>query len=355
MSYQISNLLLNSFEKSAQEESLRHAGDRTIEYTRKMKLFGYVTCAPLLGVLLYFGLTVPPADRLPAISGLGSLFLMMLAFAMEVGLARITYEDRGIRTQSAWRFSRFIPFSDIKSCNYSFSARWYQIRTQHYGTIHISIYMRGIPDLLRILPCLHPGYPPVNKYGEALGNPNSLQILPPTIIIVPAKRSGAKVVAAVLVILGLGSFVGWALYPMPERSQFTELQGQVAEMSTEPVGKRDVLLKLRLADTPALLTWSSDRAKDASLNGLFKEIRRGDQVSVLIAKSDLANASKIQAPVDAPIRFIGLRTQQKEYLSFESHLLWHRETQYTFMLAGITFLVIATSLFFGGQKKAEVA
>ncbi len=349
MSYQISNLLLNSFEKSAQEESLRHAGDRTIEYTRKMKMFGYVACALLFGALLYFGLTVPPADRLPAISGLGSLFLLMLALAMECGLTRITYEERGIRTRSAWRFSRFIPFSAIRNCHYSFSARWYQIRTQHYGTIRISIYMRGIPDLLKILP-----YPPVNKYGEALGNPNAPQILPATIPIFPANRSRAKLIAAFLVILGLGSFVGRALYPMPDRAHFTELQGQVTEMSSEPLGKRDVLLKLRLADAPALLTWSSDRAKGASLDDLFKEMRSGDQVRVLIAKSDLANASKIQATVDAPIRFVGLRTQQKEYLSFESHLLWHRETQHTFTLAGVTFLVIATSLFFNGQKKAEV-
>ena len=354
MSHQITLSVLRSLEKSAQEESLRHAGDRTVAYTRRMKMLGMVGCALFLGVGLFFALTAPPAERWLAASCFGVMFLLPLALALEAYVTRITYDELGIRTRSAWRPPRFIPFTEIESCDFSLTNRWYRIRTRHYGIIRLSIYMRGVADLLRLLPCPHPGYPPVSVSGDHLGSSNEPQVLPATTAAAPAmpvKMTGAKVIGAIFCILGLGAFACWPMYRMPERSQFTEIEGQVTEMSTQATGKNNVLLKVRMTNAPALLTWSSVNGTGANLRALFNEMHRGDPITVLVLTEELAQPPQAMAATEPQIWIAALRSGQKEYLTFENHLLWHRGNRNSLLRFGILLLGLGLWIFWDASRK----
>lgn len=349
MSHQLTQWILQELEKSAQKESLLHAGDRTVEYTRLMKRGSIASTLALLGVLIFCSIVAPPADRQLVAGGFGLILLLPLFLALEACITRITYEERGIRTQSAWRFSRFIPFSDIVSCDYSFVNHWYRIRTRNYGIIRLSVYMRGLTDLLKLLPCPHPGYPPANT----LENMHSPQMLAATEPVRPARTTGAKVIATFFFAFGLGAFVRWPFYEIPDRAQFTEINGEVAEMSTQSTGEDQVLLKVRMTHAPALLTWSSVKGRGARLQELFKEIRQGDPITVLVPKKQLAHPAKAMLAAEPQIWFAALRAGRKgkEYLTFENHVLWHRENRRSFLIIGGVCCALGMGMYWEAARK----
>ena len=354
MSHQITLSVLKSLERAALEESRRHAGDRTVVYTRRMKLIGITGCAIFLGACIFFGVTAPPAERWLVASCFGVMLILPLAIALEAYVTRITYDERGICTRSAWRFPRFIPFTAIESCDYSLTNRWYRIRTRQYGIIRLSIYMRGVADLLNLLPCPHPGYPPVSVSGENLGSLKESQMLPATTAAVPAmpvKMTGAKVVGAIFFIIGLGAFLWWPLYRMPDRSQYTEIEGQVTEMSTQATGKNSVLLKVRMTHAPALLTWSSANGTGANLHALFNEMRLGDRIGVLVLKNELASPPQAIAAAEPQIWFVALRSGKKEYLAFENHHLWHKQNRKSLLWGGLVFVGLGIWAFWDARRK----
>jgi hypothetical protein len=92
----------------------------------------------------------------------GMFVALNLPLQVEFFGVSITWDDTNIYTRSPWRGRRTIPFSAVKSCDYFALCQWYRIHTEGHGIIRLHLYMSGIPDLLRELPCPSPQYPPPN-------------------------------------------------------------------------------------------------------------------------------------------------------------------------------------------------
>ncbi len=349
MSHQFTQWILQALERSAQKESLRYAGDRTIEYTRWMKRGSLAGTLLFLCVMVVCTVFASPAERLQVAGGSGLLLLLPLFLALEACITRITYEERGIRTQSAWRFSRFIPLTDIVSCDFSIVHHWYRIRTRHYGIIRLSVYMRGVTDLLQFLPCSHPGYPP----ASILESRHDAQMLPANQPLKPVKTTGAKVIATVFFVFGLGEVARWPFYEIPDRSKFTAIDGEVTEMTKQSTGKSNVLLKVRMTHAPALLTWSSAKGQGARLQELFNELHVGDSITVLVPKQQLAHPPQAMAAAEPQIWFAALRAgcKGKEYLTFENHVLWHQGNRRSLLIFGGVCCALGIGMYWETARK----
>jgi hypothetical protein len=153
-------LVLQYLSRSAQSESIAQAGTRFVGYPKALRIFvigGWVFAAGL-AVLLWFirvGQSIWASVFL--IFFLGAIFLPL---HLEIFRAFITWDDANIYTYSPWRRRRTVPFSAVKSCDFSISMQWYRIYTEGQGIIRLHALMRGVPELLRSLPCPTPPYPP---------------------------------------------------------------------------------------------------------------------------------------------------------------------------------------------------
>ncbi len=146
--------------KSAQAESLANAGQRVVAYPKAMRVFVVLGWIATVGIAIFAGFTAKNADIKNAAAIVGLFIALILPLHLEVFGVLITWDDSFIYTRSPWRKARKIPFSAVRSCDYSNAMQWYRIHTDGHGTIRLHQLARGIPELLSILPCPHPGYPP---------------------------------------------------------------------------------------------------------------------------------------------------------------------------------------------------
>ena len=66
--------------------------------------------------------------------------------------------------KSPWRRQRVIPFTEVKSCDYT-NAWGYRIHTHSHGKVVMTVFMTNIGPLLNKLPCRTPQYPPPGFRG----------------------------------------------------------------------------------------------------------------------------------------------------------------------------------------------
>ena len=147
--------------KSAQTESAVDAGRRVVAYSKAFKVFVILSWVATAAFSILVGFTAKDADIKKVYALVGLFTTLILPLHLEVFGVRITWDETFIYTRSPWRKSRKIPISAIRSCDYSVSMQWYRIHTQGHGTIRLSPWAKGTPELLAMLPCSHPGYPPV--------------------------------------------------------------------------------------------------------------------------------------------------------------------------------------------------
>jgi uncharacterized Tic20 family protein len=153
-------LVLGWLLKSAQSKSLATAGQRSLAYPKALKVFVIIGWIATVGIAILAGFTAKNADIKNAAAIVGLFVALILTLHLEAFGVRITWDDTHIHTRSPWRKARQIPFSAIRSCDYSQGLQWYRIHTDGYGTIRLHQFIGGIPELLAALPCPHPGYPP---------------------------------------------------------------------------------------------------------------------------------------------------------------------------------------------------
>lgn len=153
-------IVLSFLLRSAHKESIAFVGSRSVGYTKAMRVFAVLGWGLPVLVSVLVGLTAKDARILTAVLAAVPFVALILPLYLEVFWVSITWDDANIYTRSPWRRRRTIPFSAVKSCDYSTSMQWYRIHTDGYGIVRLHSLMRGIPDLLRALPCSTPPYPP---------------------------------------------------------------------------------------------------------------------------------------------------------------------------------------------------
>jgi hypothetical protein len=82
--------------------------------------------------------------------------------------ASVTWDETNIYARSWLRKTRTVPLSAVTSCTYSPSMQYY-INAVGHGRIALNIYMRGVANLLAILPCATPPYPPTPQMAGSPG------------------------------------------------------------------------------------------------------------------------------------------------------------------------------------------
>lgn len=149
-------LVLGWLLRAAQAESLATAGQRVVAYPKTFKVFVMLGWVATIVIAIFAGFTARNADILNAAAVVGLFIALMLPLHLEAFGVRITWDDAFIHTRSPWRKARKIPFSAVRSCDYSHAMQWYRIHTDGYGTIRLHQLTRGISELLAALPCPTP-------------------------------------------------------------------------------------------------------------------------------------------------------------------------------------------------------
>ena len=156
----LTTIVMTALFRRAQRESLTAADTSVAEYPNVLKLMGLgscggVTCGAVAAALFVRGPDVWKALLLAAFFG-----SLALVTHLEAQLVLIDWDDKFLYTRSPWRRARTIPWSSVERCDYSESMQWYRIRTRRHGIVRVSIYLKGVPNLLSALPVNHPKYPP---------------------------------------------------------------------------------------------------------------------------------------------------------------------------------------------------
>lgn len=153
-------LVLGWLSRSARAESHATADQRVVSYPKALKLFVMSGWIATVAIAIFAGCTAKNADIKNAVAVVGLFIALILPLHLEAYGVLITWDDTNIYTRSPWRKCRTIPFSSVRSCDYSNSMQWYRIHTEEHGIVRLHQLARGIPELLAALPCTHPGYPP---------------------------------------------------------------------------------------------------------------------------------------------------------------------------------------------------
>lgn len=153
-------IALSFLMRSAQQESIAAAGSRSVAYPKAMRVFVMLGWVFTVVIAIFAGFTAKSADIKNAAMVVGLFVVLILPLHLEAFGVLISWDDANIYTRSPWRGRRTIPFTAVKSCNYSTGMQWYRIHTDGYGIIRLHLLMRGIPELLAALPCPAPPYPP---------------------------------------------------------------------------------------------------------------------------------------------------------------------------------------------------
>ncbi len=153
-------LLMAFLMRAAYRESLALAGSQSVVYSKAIRICVLVIWVLIGTVAILAAFTVRGTDlwNAAAIVALFT-FLALIMHAEAFGVA-VTWDDQNIYTRSSWRTPRTIPFSSVTSCDYSSLMQWYRIHTAGHGVVRLHLMMRGIPNLLQVLPCVAPPYPP---------------------------------------------------------------------------------------------------------------------------------------------------------------------------------------------------
>ena len=150
--------------KSAQAESAMDARRRVVTYSKAFKVFVVLCWVASAAICILAGFTAKDADIKNVFALVGLFTALILPLHLEVFGVLITWDETFIYTRSPWRKSRKIPISAVRSCDYWVNMQWYRIHTEGHGTIRLSPWAKGIPELLAMLPCSHPGYPPARPW-----------------------------------------------------------------------------------------------------------------------------------------------------------------------------------------------
>ncbi len=156
----IVGLVLAWLLQPAQAESAEKAGQPVVAYPKKFKVFVVLGWVATAAFAILGGLTAKDGDIRSVYAVVGLFTALFLPLHLEVFGVRITWDEAFIHTRSPWRKARKIPFSAVRSCDYSTSMQCYRVHTFAYGTIWLSPWAQGTPEFLAALPCSHPGYPP---------------------------------------------------------------------------------------------------------------------------------------------------------------------------------------------------
>ncbi len=146
--------------RSARRGTRRIKGKGKVVYPRSMRALvrsGWVIAVVLPLIAFHHGELTGKKTLVLAICGLGAL---VLPLHLEVFRFEVSWDGYWIYTSSPWRRRRRIPFSTVTGCDYSHTLQSYRIFTRKSGTIFISAYTSGIPELLELLPVDTPPYPP---------------------------------------------------------------------------------------------------------------------------------------------------------------------------------------------------
>jgi hypothetical protein len=149
-------LVLSLIFKSAQKETQSTTGSQSLSYPKAMRIFVYAGWTVVLAVAVLGAYTAKKADLKYVLLTMGLFAGLVLPLHLETFGVRITWDKENIHTKSPWRKRRTIPFSAVRSYDFSASMQWYRIHTEGHGIIRLHQFMRGIPELLRALPCYSP-------------------------------------------------------------------------------------------------------------------------------------------------------------------------------------------------------
>lgn len=152
----VTRYLYKAASSAATDEADSHCVRYPETYKTFVKFFWLVTVITFVGAVV----TARGNQVLPAVLCVIFFFVITLAFHAETYLLKITWDDEHIFTRSPWRPSRTIPLASVERCDFSKSMAEYRIHTKGHGIVRLSMFARGIPGLLEILPVSHPGYPP---------------------------------------------------------------------------------------------------------------------------------------------------------------------------------------------------
>ena len=156
----IVGLVLAWLLRPAQAESAEKAGQPVVAYPKKFKVVVVFCWVATAAFAILFGVTSKDEDLTNVYVVFGLFTALVLPLHLEVFCVRITWDEAFIHTRSPWRKARKIPFSAVRSCDYSTSMQCYRIHTFACGTIWLSPWAQGTAELLAALPCSHPGFPP---------------------------------------------------------------------------------------------------------------------------------------------------------------------------------------------------
>ncbi|HEY3898477.1 MAG TPA: hypothetical protein VGM54_07685 [Chthoniobacter sp.] len=147
--------------RGAQKETLVVIGSRRkIEHSQRMRTFVILGWVFTAGLALLAAFTARGGNVKPAVLVVALFGALFLPLHVETFGASITWDETNIYTRSPWRRRRTVPFTAVKSCDFSPVLQWYRIHTDGHGIVRLHAYMTGIPGLLRMLPCASPPYPP---------------------------------------------------------------------------------------------------------------------------------------------------------------------------------------------------
>ncbi len=145
-------LILGLIVQSAQTETLLTKGSHSISYPKAMRVFVYVGWSAILIVIALAIFTAKKSDIKSVLCIIGLFTALILPLHLEAFGVCITWDKENIYTKSPWRKRRTIPFYAVRSYDFSATMQWYRIRTEGYGIIRLSQFLRGVPEFLEALP-----------------------------------------------------------------------------------------------------------------------------------------------------------------------------------------------------------
>lgn len=153
-------LVVGFLKRSVKRASQERPRGREVRYARSTR---FIMLVAWLFILILSFICIPIVYNRPegwkGILVLGAFLAMSVILRMETSLMRITWDDRFIYTQSAWRSSRVIPITAVRSCGFREKLRFYRVHAEGNGEVLVHESAVGLGVFLQALPCQTPPYP----------------------------------------------------------------------------------------------------------------------------------------------------------------------------------------------------
>lgn len=346
MSAHLTQAILRRMIRDAVTHSGKGSKQGALAYGPWMKWIGALCVILFLGMAVGFGITSPKEERMLVGIGFGTFVVLGLVLLVESCRVRITYNEEGIETHSPWRSSRRIRWSEVTGCDYSEISQWYRIHTKSQGVLRVSVLLNGVAGLLQALPCEHPAYPPVSASGKSVFGEDLPEVLVPGKP-VPVSLRGPKVLACIIVALGVAALLWHPFVEMPRLENFQDFSGIVQKIETKKINRNSMLLKLRVEGAPALLVCSSRRQ---NVERLLVTLKPQDRVSVLVERSQFIHPRKPLTAHEPQISMVGLRGDRWQFLRFEDHLTRAQKDKVALLWGGAGLLLFGLWLLWHTQR-----